>query len=569
MKFKNRPVIKLLTIIFLSGNFILGFALYESLQNLMQTNQLVKHTLDVLYQSGNILAQGIEIETSARGYVITQDSTFLKPLATAEKTVYKNISQLRQIIIDNPTQVARVDSISVLIQKRLNISSHMVHLRDKNGLAAAIEYSNHEIRFSNSGNLRLLTSEIQNEENKLLKQREDASNYSVTVFIWLSVITLLFMIVITILLRITVLKYLHQNNEIEKRADELVVANVELHYQKEEKVKRAAELSLANAELLFQNEEKHKRAEELLIANEELIIQNEHKEKRQIQLLVTNLELLFQNEEKEKRAAELSIANKELDFQNGEKAKRAVELISARKAAVESDNLKSAFINTLSHEVRTPMNQILGFASFLNDPQLSDENREEYLEIINDQCYQLLHIINDIVEISKLTTGLVELEVGTYNLVQMMEELVISLTPAAEERNLKISLNNNIKIPNALIHGDKVKLNSILTNLINNAIRFTESGSVEIEYHLEGKWLHFEVKDTGIGIGKDEKNLIFKYFRQVDSTLTRKYEGLGLGLAISVAYAHLMSGEIRVKSKPGKGSTFLVDIPFMPELGYN
>jgi signal transduction histidine kinase len=215
------------------------------------------------------------------------------------------------------------------------------------------------------------------------------------------------------------------------------------------------------------------------------------------------------------------------------------------------------------------MNQILGFASFLNDIELSDANRKEYLEIINNQCYHLLHIINDIVEFSRLTTGLVGLQVSTYNLMQMMDELVISLKPAAEERNLQISLNNNIKIPATLIQGDKVKLNSILTNLINNAIKFTESGSIEIEYHLTGKWLRFEVKDTGIGIGEDDKKLIFNYFRQVDSTLTRKYEGLGLGLAISVAYAHLMSGEIRVKSKAGKGSTFLVDIPFIPEMASN
>lgn len=569
MIFKNRPIIKFLTFIFLFGNVILGFALFKSHQNHKQTEQLVKQTQDVLYQSGNILAQGIEIETTARGYVITKDSTLLKTLYTSEKTVFENIGQLRQVIMNKPAQVARVDSVSLFMQKRLNCSLQMVNLRNKEGLTAAIEYSIHERGNNYSEKLRLLIFEIQQEENRLLKQREEANNYSVLVFNWLSVVTLIFMILSTILLRIATLKYLHQNDEIEKRAKELEIANIELRYQKEEKVKRAFELIDANKELLFQNEEKGKRADELLVANEDLVIQNEHKEKRQIQLLITNLELIFQNEEKEKRAAELIVANKELVFQNGEKEKRAVELIIARKAAEESDNLKSAFINTLSHEVRTPMNQILGFANFLNDPQLSDDNRDEYLGIIKDQCYQLLHIINDIVEISRLTTGLVELHVSTYNLVQMVDELVISLKPAAEERNLKISLNTNIKSPDALIHGDKVKLNSILTNLINNAIKFTESGSIEIEYHLAGKWLRFEVKDTGIGIGEDEKHLIFNYFRQIDYKLTRKYEGLGLGLAISVAYAQLMSGEIRVKSKPGKGSTFLVDIPFIPELVNN
>jgi CHASE3 domain sensor protein len=335
MKLKNRPIIKFLTFVFLFGNFVIGFALFESHKNLVQTEQLVRHTQDVLYQSGNILSKGVEIETTARGYVITKDSTFLKPLYTSEKTVFVKIGQLRRIVIDNPAQVERVDSINICMQKRLNCSLQMVRLRNTKGLAAAIDYSVHERGYYYSEKLRQLIFEIQQEERTLLKQREEANNYSVSVFNWLSVVTLIFMILLTILLRIATLKYLHQNDEIEKSADELVIANIELLYQKEEKGKRAAELLIANRELLYQNEEKQKRADELLIANEELVIQSEHKEKRQMQLLITNLELLFQNEEKEKRAAELSIANKELVFQNREKEKRAVELSNARKAAEE------------------------------------------------------------------------------------------------------------------------------------------------------------------------------------------------------------------------------------------
>lgn len=324
------------------------------------------------------------------------------------------------------------------------------------------------------------------------------------------------------------------------------------------------ELIIANSELVYQNQEKEKRASELVIANKELVYQNREKEKRADELLIANKELAFQNQEKEWRAAELVIANKELLYQNEEKEKRAVELMRAREKAEESDNLKSAFLNNLSHEIRTPMNQILGFASFLKDPDLTEMTRDEYINIINDQSHQLLHIIGDIVEISEISTGQADLKPATFNLGVMMDELYATFKPKAELRKLELSLNRHIPDKDVIICGDQVKLRHIFSHLIENAIKFTDAGSVNIEYSRDGDNLIVAVKDTGIGIEDQEKNLIFDKFRQIEVTMARKYGGLGLGLSISNAYIRMMAGMIKVESKPGEGSTFIVVIPYVP-----
>jgi len=357
-----------------------------------------------------------------------------------------------------------------------------------------------------------------------------------------------------------------QNREKEKRADELITANKELAFQNKEKENRADELIIANNELLFQNEEKIKRADELIIANKELVFQNREKEKRADELFMANKELAFQNEEKEKRAAELVVANKELLFQNEEKEKRATELINAREKAVESDNLKSAFLHNLSHEIRTPMNQILGFAGFLKDQDLPKSQRDEYIDIINTQSNQLLHIITDIVEISEITTGQADLKLSAFNLVNLMDELFGYYKPIAEHRNLKLILNRKISDKDAMIKGDQVKLRHVFSHLIENAIKFTDTGSINIEYSRAGDRIVVAVKDTGIGIRDLEKQLIFNQFRQIEITLSRKYGGLGLGLSISNAYIRMMSGIITVESTPGEGSTFYVEIPYMPAI---
>ena len=270
--------------------------------------------------------------------------------------------------------------------------------------------------------------------------------------------------------------------------------------------------------------------------------------------------------ERKKVEQDLLISNKELVFQIEEKGKIAKQLLKARKQAEDSNSLKTAFLNNLSHAIRTPMNQILGFASFLKDPDITEQQREDYISIINNQSYKLLHNITNIDEISEMTTGVADLKLSVFNLKEMIDELFASFKPKAEYRNLQLKLNKKIADADAMVRGDQVKLKNVFNNLIENAIKYTDAGNVEIEYSRTGDNLILVVRDTGIGLKEEEKQLIFEQFRQVDIRLGKKYGGMGPGLAISNAYTRMMGGTIRVESKQGEGSTFFVEIPDMPAI---
>lgn len=363
------------------------------------------------------------------------------------------------------------------------------------------------------------------------------------------------------------LKFL--NEEKAKRAAELVIANIELVFQNNEKSKRAAELIIANKELLFQNEEKAKRAAELVLANIELVFQNNEKSKRAAELIIANKELVFQNKEKAKRAAELIIANKELIFQNNEKSKRAVELIQAKEKAENSDLLKSAFLANMSHEIRTPMNGILGFADLLKEPALTGEMQQKYISIIKDSGARMLNIINDIVSISKIESGLMELNIQESNINKQIEFIYTFFKPQIEEKGIRFLINNTLSENKAIIKSDGEKIYSILTNLVKNAIKHSEKGKIELGYILrtesESSELEFYVKDTGVGIPKERQVAIFERFIQADISDKMAFEGAGLGLSISKAYVEMLGGKIWVESEEGKGSTFYFTIPYRSE----
>ncbi|MGA2296447.1 MAG: ATP-binding protein, partial [FCB group bacterium] len=354
-----------------------------------------------------------------------------------------------------------------------------------------------------------------------------------------------------------------QNEEKEKRAAELIIANKELVFQNEEKEKRAAELIIANKELAFQNEEKEKRAAELIIANKELAFQNEEKEKRAAELIIANKELVFQNDEKEKRAAELIIANKELVFQNDEKEKRAAELIIAKDKAEESDKLKTAFLQNMSHEIRTPLNGIIGFSGLLNAENISKDDIREFTAIISQSGKRLIEIVNNVLDISKIQTGQVNLEQKPILINSIFSDLFTFFSSFADTKNIKLNYHN-LDDKFRTIYSDEAKLHQILTNLINNAIKFTKSGSIDFGYEIKDNVIQLYVKDTGIGIQADMYERIFDRFTQAESTLSRNYEGAGLGLAICKGLVELLGGKIWVESEINKGTTFFFTLPYTP-----
>lgn len=239
-----------------------------------------------------------------------------------------------------------------------------------------------------------------------------------------------------------------------------------------------------------------------------------------------------------------------------------IELIKAKEKAEESNRLKSAFLANMSHEIRTPMNGILGFTNLLNDPHLTGSEQQEYISVIQESGNRMLNIINDIINISKIESGSMELIIKETNVNEQIEYVYTFFKPEAEANKFKFSFKNELPLERCNINTDREKLFSILTNLVKNAIKYTESGSIELGYTKNGDFLLFYVSDTGIGIENECQELIFQRFVQADNTYKRAYQGAGLGLSISKAYVEMLGGEIWVESKIGIGSTFYFTLPY-------
>ncbi len=234
----------------------------------------------------------------------------------------------------------------------------------------------------------------------------------------------------------------------------------------------------------------------------------------------------------------------------------------AKEKAEESDRLKSAFLTNMSHEIRTPMNGILGFAGLLETPGLSESDRAEYIEIIRKSGDRMLNTINDLIEISSIETGAVAVVESEANVNEMLRFLYNFFELQAAQKGLQLSCTTPLPDDRATIITDKNKLDSILINLIRNAVKFTQRGSVTFGYKARGGMLEFYVSDTGIGIPADRLEAIFERFVQADLNITRPYEGSGLGLSISRAYVEMLGGQIRVESMERAGSTFRFTIPW-------
>jgi PAS domain S-box-containing protein len=240
------------------------------------------------------------------------------------------------------------------------------------------------------------------------------------------------------------------------------------------------------------------------------------------------------------------------------------ELIKAKEKAEESDNLKTAFLQNMSHEIRTPLNAISGFSQFLLNPGFSEEKRKEFVSIIQNSSNQLISVVSDILSISFLETKQEKINNEIVNVNSLISELEMIFKQQLCLKKIELKVVKSLTDIESTIFIDRVKLTQIISNLINNADKFTEEGTIEIGYSLKNKELEFYVKDTGIGIKEDQQEKIFERFRQADMSISKKYGGTGLGLAISKGYTELLGGKIWVSSEIGKGSTFSFTIPYIP-----
>ncbi|MDZ4205507.1 MAG: PAS domain S-box protein [Bacteroidales bacterium] len=244
-----------------------------------------------------------------------------------------------------------------------------------------------------------------------------------------------------------------------------------------------------------------------------------------------------------------------------EQKKLTIDLIEAKEHAEESDRLKTAFLANMSHEIRTPMNGILGFANLLKEANLSGEEQQEYIKIIEKSGERMLNIINDIVDISKIEANLIQVNTIETEINEKLEYIYTFFKPQVAEKGLQIFFKNAFPTKKVNIKTDTDKFYSIIANLIKNAIKFTDQGKIEFGYRLKEDYLEFYVKDTGIGIPKERQEAIFERFIQADIADKMARQGAGLGLSISKAYVEMLGGKIWVESEVGIGSIFYFTLP--------
>jgi CheY-like chemotaxis protein/nitrogen-specific signal transduction histidine kinase len=242
-------------------------------------------------------------------------------------------------------------------------------------------------------------------------------------------------------------------------------------------------------------------------------------------------------------------------------------LILAKNKAEESDKLKTAFLANMSHEIRTPMNAIIGFSDLLGDDDLTHEEKIDFISKIKSAGRALMLLINDIIDIAKIEAGQLVISETVCDINQMLTDLHSTFD---ELKNVsgKQGIIFNLLLPDpdrkAMVLTDPMRVQQILTNLLGNALKFTEFGKIEFGYTIKQETLSFFVKDTGIGILPGKQKLLFHRFSQVDPSTTRKYGGTGLGLAISKNLTELLGGSIGVDSSPGNGSLFYFTLPYKP-----
>jgi CheY-like chemotaxis protein/signal transduction histidine kinase len=316
---------------------------------------------------------------------------------------------------------------------------------------------------------------------------------------------------------------------------------------------RTAAYRTRQAELL---DETQRQAEELTAQQEELRVQNEELEQQSKVLQQSQARL-------ENQQAELEQINSQLEEQTQALVAQRDDLGRTQGELQRANTYKSEFLANMSHELRTPLNSSLILAKLLLDNRDGNLTPEQvkFAQTIYSAGNDLLTLINDILDLSKIEVGKLEIRPESITVARLVDDLIDGFDPIANDKSLTLEVRIDEALP-ASIHSDPTRLQQILKNLLSNALKFTDRGGVELTLRAEpGKRIAFDVRDTGIGIAGDQHQVIFEAFRQADGTTNRKYGGTGLGLSISRDLARLLGGEITLTSEPGRGSTFTLTLP--------
>ncbi len=606
---------------------------YRTMTHLLSALDRADHTQDVIVQIEEVLISAISIETGARGFALTGDEEFLDPYEKGKQLLPQQMERLRQMTADNLNQQRRLDALEKLASRRLGLANDLIQKRRQEGLTAAgVAASGESVRLIME-QLRLVISEMREEELRLLQQREGILNATVSNTLTIILISSLGGIAALALANVAILRETTKRRAAERS---LQIANEGLEHKVAE---RTEALSQRNEELQAQviarelaeaaerqqrewwrvtltsvgdavittdrdgrvnfinrtaeeltgwdadeavgqpltqvfhiiNEETHQVAESPItrvlkegvvvgLANHTAMITKEGSE-----IPIDDSGAPIRNDRGEIIGAVLIFREvskqRQLEVERNQLLAREQ---AARRQAEDANRMKDEFVATVSHELRAPLNAILGWARMLRAGKLDAEAKTKAMETIERSAENQARLIEDLLDISRIVAGNLRLEVRTLDPVNVIKAAMETVRPAADAKNIHIV--GDFEASASAVSGDFNRLQQVIWNLLSNAIKFTHrGGKIQIQTARDESQVLITIRDNGQGIAPEFLPYVFDRFRQADSSSVRKHGGLGLGLAIVRHLVEMHGGQVRAESEgKGKGATFIVRLPIIP-----
>jgi PAS domain S-box-containing protein len=569
---------------------LVGLYSYRTTTEYKNASDWVNHTHQVIVETQNLLLHIQDVETAQRGYVIVGKKAYLAPYDESIKKIDRTYLRIKELTKDNAAQQTLLDSLNAIIAVKINFVKSVILTRQDEGFEAAQQLMYTDVGENLMKEIRRVVNSFVNNEKELLSQRliltqqnfSDALNViiiSIIVAILIVLITLYFFIIGYNRRTLSETQLLESELRTKKFLNSLPLGIFVLGvdgkpYYTNDKSKdilgRGTIYEATSNELPEIYKTYIAGTNELYPSDRLPIVRAINGEKN---ICVEDLEVLKKGKRVPLRVNATNISNSKGEveyaiavFEDITDVKEAEQkLIEAKKLAEQSGILKEAFLANMSHEIRTPMNAIIGFTDLLLKRQLQAQEKE-YVRTIKTSGENLLRIINDILDVSKIESGIMTFEEYPISIREIFPSLNSMLANKAKEKNLELSFECDTNIPPAVL-GDPTRLTQIILNLVGNAIKFTQKGSVTVvakvlKEDTESYEIEFSVKDTGIGISEDKLQDIFERFRQAESHTTRHYGGTGLGLSIAKQLVELQGGTITVKSLVGVGSAFIFQLNF-------
>jgi signal transduction histidine kinase/CHASE3 domain sensor protein len=604
---KKLPLILLLAFIMLAA---IGFFAYQSTRSLQKAVGWQKHTQAVLLKLDNTLNSTVDVETSARGFVISGTDNFLGPFNGGKQNTINSIEELKGLTADNPVQAENLKQLSRLVNDKITKSESFISIRRTDGLLNAVNEVSKGEGDALMNQIRQMVQKMRDEEGRLLKVREENLQSTLGNNFWMMIVSSLAGIGALALANFIVLFEIKKRKiaetslekRVEERTEELKIANENL--TESENFNRSVIDSLSAHIAVLDKEGKiilvNNAWEDFASANSAidqalkvgigqnyLTVCEQDEADGNLQIVAENLKAILGGEKRhftieypchspEEERWFLMQVNALQGTKGGvvvshynitDRVKAELNERKARREAEIATHLRDEFMATISHELRTPLNAILGWAKILQSGKAKKENSAKAIDTIVKNAETQNRLIEDLMDVARIVSGKLVIERESVSAEEMVATSVETIKPKAAEKTIAVNLSVGDAAKEKLISGDPNRLRQILLNLLTNAVKFTpEGGKIDVSLTSENNHVEIKVKDNGAGISKDFLPFVFDRFRQ-DAANAEKNGGLGLGLAIVRQLTELHGGRVSVESEgENRGATFTVQFPVVENL---